>query len=215
MSKPILYNYFRSSASYRVRIALHHKKIDFEYRPISLVKNGGEQFTAEYKKLNPMSQVPCLIDGDFALGESMAIVQYIDAKWKSPALFPKEPTKWAPILQVCEICNSGIQPYQNTIVTKKLETDLNVDEDKRSAWIRFFNERGLESVEKLVSKTAGLYSFGDQITAADCFIIPQVFSALRFKANTKNIPTLLKITENCNKLEAFQKAHPLKQTDAT
>lgn len=212
--KPILYSYFRSSASYRVRIALHLKKIEFEYRPIHLVKDGGEQYKEEYKKLNPMSQVPSLVDGDLTLGESVAIIQYLDSKWHSPPLFPKEPKNWAPILQVCEICNSGIQPYQNVIVLNKLQSDFNANEEQRHSWARFFNERGLNSIERLVSKTAGKYAFGDQVTAADCFIIPQIFSSQRFQVDLKQFHVLSKIYENCNALEAFQKAHPAKQIDA-
>lgn len=213
MAKPLLYNYFRSSASYRVRCALHYKNIDFEYVPVSLTKNGGEQFKPEYKKLNPMAQVPCLVDGDTVVSESVAIIQYIDSKWHQPSLFPKSPGEWAPILQACEVVNSGIQPYQNTIVRERLEKQYGFDEGKVREWMVFFISRGLQSLEQLLSKTSDKYCFGDQITAADCFLVPQMFAANRFKVDVSSYKTLTKIYENCEKLEAFQKAHPKNQID--
>ncbi len=209
----VLYSYFRSSASYRVRCALHLKAIEFEYVPIHLVKEGGEQFKPEYKMLNSMSQVPTIVDGDFVLAESMAIIQYIDSKWKEPPLFPKSPKQWAPILQVCEVINSGMQPYQNAIVMSRLEKQYGFDEGKRTEWVRFFMSRGLESLEKILSKTSGKYCFGNEVTAADCFLVPQIFSADRFKVDVGPYKTLQKVYENCEKLSAFQNAHPSKQVD--
>src|SRR5690349_18111874 len=113
MKKLKLYNYFRSSASYRVRIALHHKNLDFEYVPVHLVKDGGHQHSEEYRKLNPMGHVPALVHDGFVLAESVAIIDYLDRVFPQNSMFPADFKARARVLQICEVVNSGIQPYQN------------------------------------------------------------------------------------------------------
>jgi maleylacetoacetate isomerase/maleylpyruvate isomerase len=212
MSTLKLYNYFRSSASYRVRIALHFKEIEFEYIPVHLVKNGGEQRSAEYRKLNPMAHVPTLVHDDFALAESMAIVTYLDQVWPKNPIFPADARLRARTIQICEIVNSGIQPYQNLKVTQDFDKN-GWNADQRDAWVRRWVSSGLQSLEEVVAKSAGRHAVGDQVTAADAFIIPQLFSSRRFKIDTNAYPTLSRIEKAANELPAFKKAHPEAQPD--
>ncbi|MEQ1666160.1 MAG: maleylacetoacetate isomerase [Bdellovibrionales bacterium] len=186
-----LYNYFRSSASYRVRIALHFKGIPFEYIPVHLVKDGGEQFLDNYKKLNPISQVPCLVHGDKTISQSVAIIEYLDEVVPTSPLYPKDAYQRALVRQICEIFNSSIQPLQNLIVLAELTNSFKANDAAKTAWIQRWNHNGLQAVESLIKTHASAnnnnndsslikYCFGDSFTAADCFLAPQIFSALRF-----------------------------------
>ena len=213
MPQPILYSYFRSSASYRVRIALHLKGVDFEYRSIHLLKDGGQQHDESYLRLNPMGQVPCFIHNNASLGQSMAIIDYVDQKWGGPPLFPRDPWERAQIIEICELVNSGIQPLQNIGVSKKLRTQFNTGNDDITQWNHFWISKGLAAIERRLEQTAGRFSFGGQVTAADAFIIPQVFSSMRFGVSVDNYPTISKINKNCMELAEFQKAAPNQQPD--
>lgn len=210
----ILYNYYRSSASYRVRIALNLKKIPFEYRAIHLLKGGGEQKSPEYRKLNPQAHVPFLVDGDFGLGESVAIVDYLESIRPEPALFPKSSRERATVLQICEHINSGIQPFQNVKIQnwlgERVASDPKVKEEFVLTWVRL----GMEALEQMLSRTAGRFSYGDQVTAADCFVVPQCFSARRFGVEPDQFPSISRVWKNCDDLAEFQAAHPSKQPDA-
>jgi maleylpyruvate isomerase len=208
-----LYSYFRSSASYRVRIALYLKGLQFEYRPVHLLKDGGEQFSAEYKRLNPMSQVPCLIHNDRPISQSMAIMDYLDNITQQPRLFPAEPFDRAMVIQICEAFNSGIQPLQNTSVTTALEKTYGLTTAQRTEWIQHWNQKGLTGVEEILKKTAGEFCLGNQVTAADCFLVPQIFSAKRFGVDLTPYPTIRRIDEAATRLEAFQRAEPSRQPD--
>lgn len=208
-----LYSYFRSSASYRVRIALHWKELPFEYIPVHLVKDGGQQNRPEYRKINPMGHVPALDDGGFLVAESMAIVQYLDAIHPNKPLFPKDPKACAMVTQICEIVNSGIQPLQNLKVTKTLEKDFGLDEATSKRWTKLWIESGLANLEQVLKKTAGQFCVGDQVSAADAFLIPQCFSSRRFGVRVDDYPTIARIEAAANELVPFQKAHPEKQPD--
>jgi maleylacetoacetate isomerase len=208
-----LYNYFRSSASYRVRIALHFKGLPFEYIPVHLVKNGGIQNSAEFRKVNPMSHVPALVDGDFAVGESVAIFDYLDHIHPEKPLWPKDPKIRARTLQIAEIINSGIQPLHNLKVTTYLEKEKGWDKAQSTEWVQHWMKMGLTNLEKLLGSSSGTYAVGDQVTGADMFIVPQTFACTRFSVDTKLFPLVTKVSENAKKLEAFQKAHPEKQID--
>lgn len=214
-SEILLYNYYRSSASYRVRIALHFKDIPFKYIPVHLIKDGGEQFSAEYKKLNPLAQVPCLVKDGRPLGQSMAIIQYLEDICPEPRLFPEDFYEKAIVIQLCEAFNSGIQPLQNLSVLAQLETQLGANQEAKNKWIQYWIHRGLESVEQLLSKTAGKYSFGDEITAADCFLVPQVFTAKRFNVDLAPYKNLMRVNMLALEHNAFQMAEPTRQIDYT
>lgn len=213
MSEFILYGYFRSSASHRVRIAMNVKNLNYDYKAVHLINNGGEQYSEEYKKLNPSEQVPTLIHNGRALGQSMAIVQYLDEVAPNPRLFPIDAFEKARVIQFCEIINSGIQPLHNLAVTNQLQK-LGMSESNKDEWVVHAIHKGLAAMERFLRDTAGTYSFGGKVTAADAFLVPQVFSAIRFKATPENYPTVMRVFENCSMLDSFRRAEPMKQPDA-
>lgn len=208
-----LYSYFRSSASYRVRIALNWKQLPYEYVPVHLIKDGGQQNQAAYRRINPMGHVPALEHDGFLLAESVAIMQYLDSLQPERPLFPSDPRAHAKVLQICEVINSGIQPLQNIKVTKSLESDFGLGKPDVERWLKHWVEDGLQNLERLLETTAGTYCFGDEVTAADTFVIPQCFSSRRFGIRVENFPVLSRIEANATKLEPFRKAHPQQQPD--
>lgn len=208
-----LYSYFRSSAAYRVRVALYLKNIPFDYIPVHLLNNGGEHLAETYRQLNPMAQIPTLVHNGEAIGQSMAILQYIDQVWPAPSLFPSEPLKKARVIQISEAVNSGIHPIQNLSVLNYLVNDLGLSDDKKKAWAAHWIKVGFDKLERLVMKTAAQYCIGSQLTAADLFVVPQIYNARRFGLDMNNYPTLLKVEENCLQLEAFKKSLPEAQPD--
>lgn len=212
MSDLALYNYFRSSASYRARIGLHQKGLSFEYKAVHLLNNGGEQNDPQYKSLNPAAEVPTLIHGSVTLSQSMAILLYLDDVFPQQPLFPKDPYTKAKVIQFCEGINCT-QPYQNLRTLQYLEREFQFPETQRHKWAQHWINRNLESSEKILEKTSGKFCFGNEITAADAFLIPQLFAARRFHANIESFPTISKIEKNCLEQPAFQKAHPSKQPD--
>jgi len=214
MSQLKLYNYFRSSTSYRARIALHLKKLDFEYKPIHLLNNGGEQHTAEYRALNPVGGVPTLVHDEKIISQSFAIIEYLDEAFpQSYQLLPQDSYLRAKVRQVCENINADIHPLQNLKLMQYLEKKHGYTQDQKDEWAQKWIHEGLAATEKILVATTKTYAFGDQVTAADLFIVPQIFSSLRFKVDMSKYPILSKINDNCLKLEAFQKAHPGKQID--
>ena len=209
-----LYSYYRSSCSYRVRIALYFKNIPFEYIPIHLIKNGGEQKNEKYKKLNPEGLVPTLIHNNQVITQSMAILHYLEDIYPSPSLFPKEPKKKAYILSICEIINSSTQPLQNLIVLNYLKSYWQMNNNNKQKWLKFWIYRGLLSVEQKIKKNKiGPFAAGRNLTVAELFIIPQIYNAKRFNINLKKFPRLLTIEGTCQHLPAFKKAHPDTQPD--
>lgn len=211
----MLYSYFRSSAAFRVRIGLNIKELKYKYIPIHLLKEGGQQNTPEYHKLNPMGEVPTLVDGDFVLAQSMAILLYLDETRTSPRLFPNAPQAKAQVIQFCENINAGIHPVQNLKVTQQLESRFNASLEQKNAWAAYWIDRGFKSLEKFLEKTAGTYCFGGQVTAADLYLIPQVFNAIRYQVNIAQFPKISGIYQRAMELEAFKLAAPNKQPDYT
>ncbi len=209
-----LYSYFRSSASYRVRIALHTKKIPFDYIPVHLINNGGEQLKDNFKNLNPMAQVPTLVHEGKSLSQSMAIFHYLDSQWPEPKLFPLDPYSRAKVIEICEAFNSGIQPLHNLSVLNYLNTGMGLPEEAKKKWMFHWMKLGLEKVEHLLKSTAGTYCLGGELTAADMFLVPQVFACKRFDVDFTPYPTISRINKTCEALEAFKKAHPSIQPDA-
>lgn len=213
MSDFILYNYFRSSTSYRVRIALNLKKISYEYKAIHLLNNGGEQNKEEYRAINPIGGVPALSHKGSIISQSVAIIEYLDEIVPQPNLYPKDPYQKALVRQICENINCDIHPVNNLKVLQYLEKNFGADEDNRTKWIQHWVDQGFSATEKILRKTAGEFAFGDTITAADLFIIPQVFSAQRFQVNIEKYPIINLLNKKCLELEAFKLAHPLRQID--
>ncbi len=213
MAEFVLYSYFRSSASFRVRIALNLKGIPYEYRAVHLLNNGGEQHQSTYQDLNPSKQVPTLIHKGKVIGQSVAIIEYLEEINPEPALFPKDVVTRAQIRQINEIINSGTQPFVNLNVLQELEKRAGFDQEKKNAWAHHFNVVGLEAAEKVLNKTAGKYAVGDKVTAADCFIVPHTFTAKRFNVDVSKFPTVDRVAKACLELSEFKKAAPDQQPD--
>lgn len=209
-----LYNYFRSSTSYRIRVALHLKNLGFDYQAIHLLNNGGEQHSANYKKLNPVEAVPTLEhDGKF-ISQSMAIAEYLDDAFPdSYRLFPKDIFTRAKVRQVCENVNSDIHPLQNLKVMQYLEKKHAYTQEDKNQWCRMWCEKGFTATEEILNQTCGDYAFRNSVTAADLFIVAQIFSAERFGVDISKFKNLNRINQNCLKLDAFKKAHPYRQID--
>lgn len=210
-----LYNYFRSSCSYRARIALELKGLSYDYIPVHLIKDGGEQHQADYRKLNPLRLVPTLQTGNVTLTQSLVIMEYLDETYPSdPVLFPRQGNIRYKVKELCEIINSSIQPLTNIGPLQALEKDFAATLEQKNQWIHYWNKKGFDAFERLLEDSHGTYCVGDQITAADLCLIPQIFSAERFGFDMSPYPLMSKINESCLKLEAFRKAHPDHQVDS-
>lgn len=208
-----LYTYYRSSTSYRVRIALNIKGLKFNSIPVHLLEDGGHQHKPEYRVINPAGEVPSLIHNGNPISQSFAIIEYLDELFPEPPLFPKSPYERARVRQVCEHINCGIHPIANLKVQQYLTKEFSASEDKKNEWVKHWIRDGMDALEKLLSKTAGAFSFGDSLTAADIFVIPQVFSSKRFGVTLENYPTIERVNAHSMKLDAFNKAHPHVQPD--
>ncbi|MBL4941361.1 MAG: maleylacetoacetate isomerase [Colwellia sp.] len=209
-----LYGYWRSTAAYRVRIALHLKSIDFESVSIHLVKNGGEQHHENYAAINPNQLVPTLVDGDFSLNQSLAIIDYLEASESGLSLYPDDKQARAKVQALALDIACEIHPLNNLRVQQYLANDLNLANEAKSAWIDHWMTIGFSAVEKLLVKTSGCYCFEDQITLADICLVAQVYNANRFNVDMSAYPYINRVVNNCNKLEAFQLALPENQADA-
>jgi maleylpyruvate isomerase len=213
--KLVLHNYWRSSASYRVRIALGLKQLDWEYVAVNIYPGEGQQRSPEYRAKNPMGQVPTLevIEDDGTsrlLQQSLPIIEYLDERWPTPPLLPADPFLRARARALAEIVNSGIQPLQNLTVTQKVHAFGGDDK----AWVKGFIADGLAAFERQVQDTAGRFCVGDTPTIADCALIPQLYSARRFGVPTEQFAYLCLIEKACDQLPAFTAAHPDRQPDA-
>lgn len=207
----ILYDYWRSSSAWRVRIALHYKGIPFERRVVNLLKDGGEQHSAEFRALNPLAQVPVLITDDGArLAQSMAIIHYLEEQFAAPPLLPADPWLRARARQLAEMVNAGIQPHQNSTTLARV-TALGGDP---TAWAGDANARGLAALEAAAGETAGMFLAGDVPSLADVYLIPQLYSARRWSVDVAPYPTLLRVEAACAGLPAFAAAHADAQSDA-
>ncbi|MCB0414082.1 MAG: maleylacetoacetate isomerase [Bdellovibrionales bacterium] len=209
-----LYSYWRSSCSYRVRIALYFKGIDFIYMPIHLVKDGGQQHHANYLKINPSKTVPTLMHGEVVINQSMSIFHFLDEMWPEPHLFPLDHYEKAQIMDICEVINSGIQPIQNLGVNQELTQRFNATQEDIASWNKEFITRGFNSIEYRLKDCSKDFCFGNTVTAADMFLIPQVYNALRFEVDMKSYPNIYRINENCLQRSEFIKASPDQQPDA-
>jgi maleylacetoacetate isomerase len=215
-----LYSFFRSSAAYRVRIALNLKRLPYEMIPIHLVKNGGEQLTAEYRVLNPMALVPALIDDESehndVITQSLAILEYLEDRHPAPPLLPAGAEDRAYVRSIALSIACEIHPLNNLRVLRYLVRELKVSEDDKNAWYRHWVEQGLASIEAMLAKDrrTGTYCFGDAPTMADCCLVPQIANAQRFNCDLSHVPTIMRIHDACIALDAFANAAPAKQPDA-
>jgi maleylacetoacetate isomerase len=211
-----LYNYFRSSASFRVRIALALKGLDYEYASVHLVKGGGEQFAAEFRAMNPAALVPVLDDDGIVVTQSLAIIEYLDETRPQPPLLPADAAGRARVRAIALAIACEIHPLNNLRVLGYLSKTLSVSDEQRNTWYRHWVETGLATVEAVLAGDAhtGLCCHGDTPTLADICLVPQIFNAQRFKARLDHVPTVMRIHEHCLTLPAFAKAVPALQPDA-
>lgn len=211
-----LYTYFRSSAAYRVRIALNLKGLPYEAVPVHLLRNGGEQRQADYLALNPAGLVPALEDSGAVLTQSLAIIEYLDETHSEPALLPGDALNRARIRALAQTIACDIHPINNLRVLQYLDRELGMTEAQKKAWYRHWVEEGLGAVEAMLTREprSGRFCFGNTPTLADLCLVPQVFNARRFHCSTAHIPTVLRIVEACEALDAFRLAAPDQQPDA-
>lgn len=211
-----LYSYWRSSAAYRVRIALNLKGLPYEIEPVHLVNDGGEQFSAEYTELNPQSLVPTLVDGHRILRQSMAIIEYLEETWPDPPLMSDTARDRVRVRTLSQIIACEIHPLNNLRVLKFLEKTWNVPQAERELWVRHWLKEGFTALEATLvdSPATGTFCEGDFPTMADCLLIPQVYNAQRFGLDLTPFPTVARINEECLAMEAFDKARPENQPDA-
>ncbi|KAL4468749.1 hypothetical protein ABPG74_005252 [Tetrahymena malaccensis] len=207
--KITLYGNYRSTPSWRVRLALGLKKIDYKLISIDLFKN--EQKSEEYTKVNPNQRIPALIYGDQILIESTAIIEFLEENFPQHPLLPDDKIKRAQIRGFCQVINSAIHPYQNSNLVAKIEKEGNMN---KTEWIKFWVTRGLTAIEELLKKHHGKYCFGDDITMADIFLVPQAQAvAERFSFDLTPFPLILSIVNNLKDLPEFIVASPSNQPD--
>lgn len=203
-----LYNYFRSSASFRVRIALELKGLGYDYVPVHLVK--GEHRQAGYTAVSPAALVPTLeTDTGERLGQSLAIIEYLDDMHPEPPLLPTEPLARAQVRALAQLIACEIHPLNNLRVLKYLVKDLKVEEEAKNDWYRHWVRTGLEAFERmLVQQPASRFCWGETPTLADCCLVPQIFNGQRFNTDFSGLPRTMAAFEACMALPAFQRAQP-------
>jgi maleylacetoacetate isomerase len=207
-----LYNYFRSSASFRVRIALALKGLPYDYKPVHLAKN--EQFTESYAAVSASRLVPLLVDGQQHLTQSMAIIEYLDETHPQPPLLPGTALDRARIRALAQDIACEIHPLNNLRVLRYLVRDLKLSEDDKNRWYQHWVETGLEVVERRLAAMPGTFCHGDTPTLADCVLVPQIFNAQRFNCRLDHVPQVMKVFDACMRLPAFEQSRPENCPDA-
>ena len=207
-----LFNYFRSSASYRVRIALAIKGLDYDYMPVHLARN--EQFGNSYAAVAASRLVPLLKEGDQVLTQSLAIIEYLDETHPQPPLLPADPLGRARVRALAQDIACEIHPLNNLRVLRYLVHDLKLSEDDKNRWYRHWVESGLEVVERQLAAQPARFCHGDRPTLADCCLVPQVFNAQRFECRTDHLPNVMRVHASCMALEAFSRTQPSACPDA-
>ena len=206
MHKPVLFDYFRSSASYRVRIALNLKGIDYDSVPINLLH--GEQRAPEYRSRNPQGFVPMLEIEGRQITQSLAIIDYLDATWPQPRMVPGDPLDRAHVLGLALTIACDIHPLNNLRVLKYLTGPLAQPEEAKNQWMATWIGAGFAALEALAESRAGRFLFGDVPTLADICLVPQIYNARRFNVPLDDYPLLVRVDAEANRLEPFAAAHP-------
>lgn len=214
--KVTLYTYWRSSASYRVRIALNLKGIEHELEPVHLVRDGGQQYADKYTALNPQALVPTLVHGQRVLTQSLAIIEYLDELFPGPVLLPGPPEARARVRAIAQAIACEIHPLNNLRVLKYLTEKAGLDEAAKMAWYRHWTEQGLIAVERMLEDApeTNRYCCGDEPTLADCCLLPQVYNARRFECSLRDVPRIRSICDELEKQPAVRRAAPENQPDA-
>jgi maleylacetoacetate isomerase len=216
MTRPLLYGYWRSSAAYRVRIALNLKAIDYEQVPVHLVRDGGEQHQPSYRELNPQRLVPILVVGDTVITQSLAILEYLEETGPPPALLPADAAGRARVRSLAQIIACDVHPLQNLRVLNYLTGELGADDGQRIAWARHWVCEGLRALEERLARSSatGTFCHGESPGLADACLVPQLYNAVRFGCELDAFPTVRRIDEACRELRAFAAAAPETQPDA-
>ncbi len=212
----LLYGYWRSSSAYRVRIALNLKGLGYRQLPVHLVRDGGEQNSEAYRRLNPLGLVPALVHDDVVIPESLAICEYLEELHPAPALLPSSPRERARVRAMALGIACEIQPLNNLAVLQYLRTGLGADEAEVAAWYRHWVARGFGAFEQWLERdeSRGVFCHGESPGLADCFLVPQVYNAERFDCDLGPYPRVREITARCRTLESFEAAAPENQPDA-
>jgi maleylacetoacetate isomerase len=208
-----LFSYFRSSAAYRVRIALNLKGIAYDTKSVHLTKEGGHNRRPEFRAINPQMRVPVLATpGGDVLIQSLAIIEYLDEIHPEPALLPKDPIARAKVRALAELIACDIHPLNNTSPLRYLKNEMGQEQGAIDAWYHHWILTGFEALEALI--TPSPYAFGQQVTLADICLIPQVANARRFRVPLEKFPKIVGVDSACLKLSAFERARPENQPDA-
>lgn len=211
----ILYTYFRSSASYRARIALHLKGIPFESRFVHLLRQGGQQLQPDYRRLNPLGRVPTLIDGAQVVTQSVAIMEYLEEAYPAPHIMPTDAAHRALVRAITQTIAADIQPMQNLSTTRYMSAELHQPQEAINAWTRHWMSNGLRAVEDLLaaSDTSGNFSCGEFPSIADICIVAQCYSSRRLQVPVESFARVARIDAHCRELPAFRAAAPENQAD--
>ncbi len=207
-----LFNYFRSSASYRVRIALALKGLSYDYTPVHLAQS--EQLGPAYASVSPNRLVPLLKDGDALVWQSLAIIEYLDETYPQPPLMPADPPGRARVRAIAQDIACEIHPLNNLRVLRYLVRDLGVSDEAKNAWYRHWVETGLEGVERQLAARPSRFCHGETPTLADCVLVPQIFNAQRFECRLEPLPNVMRVFGTCMALPAFQTSQPSACPDA-
>lgn len=211
-----LYSYWRSSAAYRVRIALNLKGLAYETVPVHLLRDGGEQHRPEFAALNPQELVPVLEHGHRTLRQSLAIIEYLDETWPTSPLMPATARDRQRVRALAQLVACDIHPLNNLRVMQFLENTFNMPQAERDLWTRHWLQTGLAALEASLADNPGTGTFceGESPTLADCCLVPQVYNARRFEVDLTPYPTIRRIEAECLRLAAFDLARPEQQPDA-
>ncbi len=201
-----LYNYFRSSASYRVRIALAMKGLDYDYKAVHLAQNA--QLGESYAAVSAARLVPLLRDGEHTLTQSLAIIEYIDETHPQPPLLPATPAERARVRALALDIACEIHPLNNLRVLRYLKREMKLADDDRDRWVRHWVETGLEVVERRLAAAPATYCHGETPTLADCVLVPQIFNAQRFACRVDHVPHVMRVFDACMRLPAFERTRP-------
>ena len=217
MSEPLqLYSYWRSSAAYRVRIGLNLKGLPYEIVPVHLVQDGGQQHSADYRAINPQQLVPTLVHGQRRLGQSLAILEYLDEVWPDRPLLPATARARQRVRALALLVACDVHPLNNLRVLQYFEREWNVPQPERDAWVKHWITEGFAAAEALLAEhpSTGDFCEGETPTLADCCLVPQIYNARRFGVDMAAYPTLARIEAACLALPAFDAARPENQPDA-